>query len=80
MKGFKRLKLIFDRKQQFNWYIRPFDICLNQERLVGRIRAGGICVRVGEALKYIKRGWNRTERKRRKDFENWANWVKQWVP
>ena len=25
---------------------RPFDICLNQERLVGQIRTGGGCVRV----------------------------------
>ena len=43
---FKKIKLIFDRKRQLNWLIRPFDICLNQERLVERIRAGGICVRV----------------------------------
>ena len=26
----------------------PFDICLNQGRLVGWIRAAGGCVRVGE--------------------------------
>ena len=46
IKEYKRLKLIFDRKQQLNWYICSFDICLNQERLVGRIRAGGIYVRI----------------------------------
>ena len=50
VKGFKRLKLIFDRKQQLNWYIRYFDIFRNQERLVGRIRAGGICIRVGRTV------------------------------
>ena len=43
VKRFKRLKLIFDRNRRL---IFPFDICLNQERLVGQIRAGGICVRV----------------------------------
>ena len=51
IKEYKWLKLIFDRKQQLNWYIHSFDICLNQERLVGRISAGGICVRVGELSK-----------------------------
>ena len=28
----------------------PFDICLNQGRLVGQIRTGGGCMRVGEKL------------------------------
>ena len=30
-----------------NWKNRPFDICLNQVRVVGWIRAVGGCVRVG---------------------------------
>ena len=47
VKGFKRLKLIFDRKQQLVCLIHPFDICLNQESLVGCICAGGICMMVG---------------------------------
>ena len=30
--------------------------------MIGRIRAGGICVRVGgDCLEYLKRGWSRTE-------------------
>ena len=48
--GFKRLTLIFDRKRQLNWQIQPFYICLNQERLVGQISAGGICMRVGATV------------------------------
>ena len=48
----------------------PFDICLNQERLVGQIRAGEICGRVGgNCLKYLKRGWNRKEGRAHKDLE-----------
>ena len=43
-------KLIFDRKQQLNWQNHPFDICLNQGRLVGWIRAGRGCVMVGETV------------------------------
>ena len=54
--------MIFDRKQQLNWYNHPFDICLNQERLVGWIRVGVGGVRVGvSCVKYLKRGWNRKE-------------------
>ena len=30
-------------------------------RLVRPIKAGGDCVRVGDCLKYLKRGWNRKE-------------------
>ena len=38
--------------------------------MVSSIRAGGICVRVGgNCLKYLKRGWNRTEGRRQKDFK-----------
>ena len=35
--------MIFDR-------ICPFGICLNQGRLVGRIKAVGVCARVGLTL------------------------------
>ena len=42
------LKIEFcNRKQQLNWQKRPFDICLNQRRLVRRIRAVGGCVMAG---------------------------------
>ena len=47
----------------------PFGY-LNQERLVGKIGAGGICMRVGEmSIKYPKRKWNRTEGRGHKDFK-----------
>ena len=74
--------MIFDRKQQLNWKIRPFAICLNPERLVGWIRAGGICVRMGDnCLKYLKSGWNRTKERGHKDFKKGGtSCVKEWVP
>ena len=69
VKGFKRLKLIFDRKRRLNWEIHPFDICSNQ----GRIRAGGIFMRVGgNSLKYLKSGRNRKEGRGHKDFKKWG--------
>ena len=35
----------------------PFYICLNQERLIDQIRAGGICVKVrGTVENTLKRG------------------------
>ena len=34
-----------------NWLNHPFDICLNQERLVGWIRAVRGCVRMGGMVK-----------------------------
>ena len=43
--------MIFDRKRQLNWYIHPVDIYLNQERLVARVSAEGICVRVGGTVR-----------------------------
>ena len=53
--------MIFDRKRQLNWYTHPVDIYLNQERLVARVSAEGICVRVGGTVrggdtKILKRG------------------------
>ena len=33
------------------------------------IRAGGGCIRAGETLNYLDRGWNRKEGKRNKDFK-----------
>ena len=52
----------FDRKQQLDWKKHPFDICSNQGKLVGRIRAvGGLREGGVNCLKYLKRG---VERKR----------------
>ena len=48
------------------WY---FDICLNKGRLVGQIRAGGGCMRVGETGKYFIRGWNRKAGRGNKDLK-----------
>ena len=42
--------MIFDRKWLLNSYNHPFGICLNQARLIGRIRAVGGCMRVGETV------------------------------
>ena len=52
---------------------RPFDIYLNQGRLVCRIRAVGW----GNCLKYLKRGWNKEEGRGNKDFKKGASWVKE---
>ena len=41
---------------------RPFDICLNQRKLVGRIRAVWHCVRVGETVLNTLKGGG-TERR-----------------
>ena len=58
-----------------------FDIFLSQGRLVGLIRAGGGCVRVGKLSKLPlkgdgieKRGWETTFLKKG------ASWVKEWEP
>ena len=41
--------------------------------LVDRIRAGGICDRVGgDCLRYLKRRWNSNDGKGHKDFEKWG--------
>ena len=64
--------MIFDRKRQLNWQNHPFDICLNQERLVAWIRAGegwGNCVKYLKGGATEKRGWNRKEGKGNKDFK-----------
>ena len=45
------------------------DICLSQQRLVGWIKAGGICLKVGELSKVLKRVWNRTEGREHKDLK-----------
>ena len=69
----KNQKFILDIKRQLNWCNHPFDILLKPigyvyGRLVCRIRAGRDGVRVGgNCLKYVKRGWNRKERRRNKD-------------
>ena len=34
----------------------------------------------GDCVKYLKRGWNRKERRGNKDFKMGARWVKGWVP
>ena len=61
--------MIFDRKRQLSWSNHPFDIYLNQGRLVGHIRARGGCARVrGDYLKYLKRRWNRKGGRGNKDF------------
>ena len=33
-----------------------------------------------DCLKYLKRGWNRKEGKKNKDFKKGASWTKGWVP
>ena len=48
--------MVVDRKQQLNWYVCPFNVCFNQEILVGQIRAGGICVKMGETVKNTLKG------------------------
>ena len=49
--------MIFDGNRQFKLKNRPFDICLNQGKLVGRIRAVGGCVILGETVNNtLKRG------------------------
>ena len=48
--------MIFDRKQQLNWYNYPFYVCLIKERLVGQIRTGGGCMRVGESVSNTLKG------------------------
>ena len=49
------------------------DICLSQQRLVGWIKAGGICLKVGELSKVLKRVWNRTEGREHKDLKKGVN-------
>ena len=61
--GFKKLKIDFDRKRQLNWQNHPFDIYLNQGRLIGRIRAGGGCMRVGGTVQNTLKGAG-TEKRR----------------
>ena len=35
----------------------------------------------GNCLKHFKRGWNRKEGRRSKDFKKeWESWVKGWMP
>ena len=42
---------------------------------------GGMSESRGNCLKYLKMGWNRTERRGHKDFKKGgASWVKEWVP
>ena len=38
--------------------------------MVGPVSAGEICVRWGNCLKYLERGWNRKEGRGNKDFKN----------
>ena len=37
------------------------ESCSNPGWLLGRVRVGGGCMRVGGTVKYLKRGWNRKE-------------------
>ena len=48
-----------------------FWICLNQGRLVGWMRAGEGCIKVGgdRKVKYLKMGWNRKEGRGNKTFK-----------
>ena len=61
--------MIFDRKRQLNWYNHPFDVF--KPRKVGWSDYGRMGLREGRGncLKYLKRGWNRKEGRRNKDFE-----------
>ena len=64
-----------------NRYIRPFDICLNQERFAGKIRAGEICVRVEGTVEYTLKGGGKEQRGRdTKILKGGASWVKEWMP
>ena len=61
--------MIFDRKQQLNQWNDPFDICLNQGRLVVWIWEVGGWVRMGKLSKKLKREWNSKEGRGNKDFK-----------
>ena len=62
--------MIFNRKQQLSWQNQPFDICLNQGRLVGGwITAEEGCEGGGNCLKRLKGGRNRKEGKGNKNFK-----------
>ena len=53
---------------------------IRKGRLVGQIRAGGGCLRVGELSKILRKR-NRKEGRGNKDFKKGgANWVKGWMP
>ena len=67
----------FDRKQQLDWKKHPFDICSNQGKLVGRIRAvGGLREGGVNCLKYLKRGGGTEKRRGKTDFKKRASCVK----
>ena len=51
-----------------------FVICSSQERLVGQIRAGGICMGGGNCLNILKEVQQKT-RERTKRFEAGPSWV-----
>ena len=79
----KNQKSIFDVKWHLNWYNHPFDICLNplimsKEGWFVRLGQEEVAWEWGKCLKYLKKGWNRKDRTKNKQFKKGRgkSWVK----
>ena len=56
-------------------------MCVSQGRLVGQIRVGGNCMRVGGTMENTLKGGGTEEREEEtKILKKRASWIKGWVP